>query len=91
MPTFEITHRSAVIFFISQKHPKNHAYILKNKIIKYFCDHKVRKILYKKINKSADHSTGKILKKYLKNIKKIFAEKLYKVQKKLSKLFLKNY
>ena len=62
--TFEITHPYAVIFFIPQKHPKNHAYILKNKIIQYFCDHKARKILYKKIHKISYHSTGEILKKY---------------------------
>jgi len=30
-----------------------------NKIIKYFCDHKRRKILYKKMNKNPDHFTGK--------------------------------
>jgi len=53
------------------------------KIIKYFCDHKARKILYVKINKIHDHFTGKILKKILKKYLKIFRIKIIQNSKKL--------
>ena len=50
----------------------NIIYKSKNKIIKYFPYHKARKYYIKKINKSADHFTGKNYGNYKKNIKKLF-------------------